>query len=130
MNLKEFLGIDPRKNEDKWHWYQCKFSYRDQNNKEIFNFFTQIGLVRQADVLSDRIIKMANDPVHKMKPARHLLENGKLVVKKKSYLGYFGKLDKTNKEKFRSNGKSKRKPKASTGKRSVWQQLCAIMPGR
>ncbi len=74
-----------------YHWYQCKYIYKDKNNKILFDFQIQKGVTDKSMILDTRQMKDIN-MYDQLKPGqKYLLCNGMVTIEYIAYLGYFKK---------------------------------------
>lgn len=116
----KIMKINLFKKEEKYHWYQVKYIYKNKRNEEVFHYFKQIGVSDQRTILNHRKIKKIEFPLHKTNGGslKKELKNGKFYVEFIAYLGYFP----TKKQTVKNESKRKE------NQRSLWQQIQAIMP--
>lgn len=91
--IKQFLkGVFKRTN--RLHTFQVQFSYKDQDGKQLFHWFSTVGLVKKADILSSRKLLLAGTAAHsyvnKDPDLKRLLCNGTMYTK---VICYMGKVD-------------------------------------
>ena len=75
----------------KYHWYDCQFFYK-QKGADLYcvDFNMQIGLLKQNEILKDRIVKKTIGFRIEALPKK-LLKNGVFYFKINAYLGQFSK---------------------------------------
>jgi len=69
------------------YWYQLKYSYK-VDDREIFNFTCQVGLIHKAYILNARQLKREVNPYFFNKTLRKYLKGGKYYVEPIAYLGH------------------------------------------
>lgn len=72
------------------YWYQIKIHYSN-NNKCLFDFYREIGVIHKSQILKHRTIKKVFVPLHKMNLPKSILCNGIVYYTTICYLGYFKK---------------------------------------
>lgn len=92
MNLIEKLTLIFNLKTGYRFWYQVRFTYKDKNNREVFHYYGEVGLVNKHSVLISKNLKKLY-PLHKNKGIPKILLNkgGKYYADVVSYLGYFKK---------------------------------------
>jgi hypothetical protein len=71
------------------YWYEVRYSYKNKQNHELFNFTKSIGLKRRSDILNRRYVKQITVNMEDFKAAKRLLCNGLLGFDILCYIGKF-----------------------------------------
>jgi len=71
------------------YWYRIKFVYKTKDLKQVFSFFSSVGLVEKNTILYERNLKKDVSVRLKGMKIDKLLCNGIFSIEDVNYLGHF-----------------------------------------